>query len=1006
MRLNPSATRFCFIPALTLLVAALGQVRTSAEVVVEGISDMQVANGPVRIRVNKTGSAPAKYWLDGSRIPSGTWLDVSRPGFHELNSIEQLPGPGGVQSHRVRFVIESMRGQAEWAVSPWTPRPMVASGQAINANAEGTVRLGLFMPTGFPAGLPVPMVAMMLDQQNRRVNYNGQLVGEHSITMKRGVGSGLLQQVQSKKYIFKAGLLSVDKTITVDNSQWQAVQGTVAKATIWKKDSRIHVTSNLTIPKDAALTIQQGCVIKLAPKIEVTVLGKLTIEGTRETPVVFCPETPSAPWGGITLRGDSASAEARWTFVTGSGGNPWWFVANSIAGTHRQEQAAFFLGEGAKGEFSDCFFIENPGQAFHGESAQLTLNRCVVQRCQTVGQFNGGSVKIHDSVLIDFPSDNDTYDDGDNDALYFTLGDHEITGTLIGWCKDDGIDAGGDSPGTVTVSDCWIESCFHEGLALSGADKKVRILDSVIINCGQGVEVGYLSPNVALEHCFLTGNGIGARFGDNYDGAHLGFLSMTSSISIFNQRDVWGMSRGIWEEKISRMNIAQNHLSKPHQSFPDNWAWEPAEHSGLLSTFLSGAMFVPGIGFRGWDRPEDPTRISVGLSRPASQPVHVRFKVLVASKNGEAGNVVADGKLVFQAGETAKDVSLQILDITGTDSFKVELLEAKNGELTGPKSVIFQAQETEAPQTQIEAKSNRWKWLKGVKEASEPRDRWQQREFRDTDWATGTAPLGYGREDVQSVFGDMRNNYTTVYLRHEFELSSPDAMGSFRFHATYDDGFAIWINGFELARVGLPAGELPFNGRASESDFAPREWSAIVPAKKIPSLVLGRNVAAVHLFNTRPDSTDLFFDLMLTSSQSADADSDRLPDEWEQRVIHANLEDSVSRIGDVLPQDDFDGDGLTNRQELTAGTDPVNPFSAILLNATRSRDGEHHLQWQAMPHRVYQLQGTRYLADNPQWDDLQQFRPVFAPGGEIKVAPLNQFQAHSGFFRMRLAGDQ
>ena len=28
------------------------------------------------------------------------------------------------------------------------------------------------------------------------------------------------------------------------------------------------------------------------------------------------------------------------------------------------------------------------------------------------------------------------------------------------------------------------------------------------------------------------------------------------------------------------------------------------------------------------------------------------------------------------------------------------------------------------------------------------------------------------------------------------------------------------------------------------------------------------------------------------------------------------------------------------------------------------------------------------------------------PEGEIKVAPLNQFQAQSGFFRMRLAGDQ
>ena len=1010
MRPNPPASRFCFIPALTLLVAALGQVRTSGEVVVDGISDKQVANGPVRIRVNKTGSAPAKHWLDGSRIPAGTLFDVSRPGFHELNSVEQLPGPEGEQFHLVRFVIQSERGQAEWAMPPWTPLPLVASGQAMNANAEGTVRLELFMPTSFPAGLALPMVAMMMDQQNRRANYNGQLEfprqGENTIAMKRGVGSGLLDQVEAKKLVFKAGPLSADKTITIDNAKWQTVQSALTKSTTWKEGSRIHVTSSLTIAKGVTLAIRQGCVIRLAPKIEVTVLGKLIIEGTQEAPVVFCPESPGTPWGGITLRGDSASVEAHWTFVTGSGGNPWWFVANNIAGTHRNEQAAFFLGEGAKGAFSDCFFIDNTGQAFHGESAQLTLSRCVVQRCQTVGQFNGGSVKIHDSVLIDFPSDSNTYEDGDNDALYFTLGEHEITGTLIGWCKDDGIDAGGDSPGTVIVSGCWIESCFHEGLALSGADKIVRVHDSVIVNCGQGVEVGYLSPNVTLERCLLTGNGVGARFGDNYGGGHLGFLSMSGTLSIFNQRDVWGMSRDLWAEKISRMKIERNHLSRPHGSFPDNRTWEPAAHSGLLSTFLSESRFVPGIGFRGWDRLVAPNRISVGLSRPATQPVQARFKVQVESENGEAGKVVAEGKLVFQAGETAKDISLQLPGIAGTDALKVELFEAVNGELTGPKSVLLKAQETGTSQTWIAAKSNRWKWLKGVEEASEPRDEWQKRDFSDIPWTTGTAPFGYGREGVQTMFGDMRNNFTTVYLRHEIELDSPVSMGSLQFHATYDDGFAIWINGFELARVGLPAGELPFNGRASESDFAPREWSAIVPAAKIPSLVPGRNIVAVHLFNTRPDSTDLFFDLSLTSSQSTDADSDKLPDEWEQRVIRANLDDAVSSIGDVLPSDDFDGDGLTNRWELAAGTDPVNPFSAILLNAMRGRDGEPLLQWLAMPHRAYQLQGTRHLAANPQWEDLQQFHPVFAPAGENRIAPLNQFQTQSGFFRMRLAGDQ
>ena len=1006
MRVTHPISRLCFA-ALALLLAALGQARVSGGIVVEGISDKQVANGPVRIRINKTGSAPAEHRLDGQRIPAGIWLDVAHPGYHELRSVERPPGgPGEEQAHLVRFVIQSARGQAEWALPPWTPRPPVASGQALDANTEDAVRLELFMPTRFPAGLDMPVVAMVMNPQNRRVNFNGQLEGETSFAMKRGVGSGLLSSGQSKKHLFKIGPLSADRTVTIDNDEWQAVQGAIPETATWEKDTRIHVTSNLTVAEGVTLLIQSGCVVKLAPKIEVTVLGKLIVEGTREAPVVFCPEKRDVPWGGITLKGDAASTETSWMFVTGSGGNPWWFVANNIAGTHRQEQAAFFLGEGAKGTFSDCFFIDNAGQAFHGETSQLTLDRCVVQRCQTVGQFNGGSVTIRDSALIDFPSDSDTFEDGDNDALYFTLGEHKITGTLIGWCKDDGIDAGGDSPGTVHVSGCWIESCFHEGLALSGADKIVRVLDSVIINCGQAIEVGYLSPNVTLERCLLTGNGIGARFGDNYNGAHLGFLSMTSSVSIFNQRDVWGMSRNLWEEKISRMKIKGNHLSRLHDSFPDNRVWEPAEHPGLLSPFLSRSPFVTGVGFRGWDRLVAPGRITIGLSRPAIETVQIRFKVRAVDQNGDAGSAFADGKLEFQPGETAKEISLQIPGIEKADSFRVELSEAVNSKLTGPASVLFQSQKTGTPQTWIASKSAQWKWLKGVKEASEPRDAWQKREFSDALWTPGAAPFGYGRDGLQTVLDDMRNNYTTVYLRHELELGSPESTGSLCFDAKYDDGFAIWINGLEVARVGLPAGELPFNGRASESDFAPRQWSAVVPAATVPTLVPGKNIVAVHLFNTRPDSTDLFFDLSLTSVQSTDADKDSLPDEWEQRVIRAKTDDAVSGIGDVRPNDDFDGDGLTNHWEFAAGTDPINLFSAIRLKSVRGLDGVTQLHWQAKPHRVYQLQGKRRLAANVSWETVKQFLPVFAPADELRVTPLDQFQSQSGFFRLHLAGDQ
>lgn len=257
MQTASTASQFCFA-MLAILLAALGQARVSGGIVVEGIADRQVANGPVRIRVNQTGSAPAEHRLDGQRIPAGIWLDVTDPGYHELHSVERPPGPGGEQSHLVRFVIQSARGQAEWALPPWTPLPPVASGQTLDANAGDAVRLELFMPARFPTGLPVPVVALVTDPQSRRMNFTGPLEGGSGIAMKRGVGSGLLPSGQSKKHLFNAGPFSAEKNITIDEAKWQAVQGDIKKTTTWKQETRIHVTSDLTVAEGATLVVQSG----------------------------------------------------------------------------------------------------------------------------------------------------------------------------------------------------------------------------------------------------------------------------------------------------------------------------------------------------------------------------------------------------------------------------------------------------------------------------------------------------------------------------------------------------------------------------------------------------------------------------------------------------------------------------------------------------------------------------------------------------------------------------
>ncbi|WP_372682051.1 LamG-like jellyroll fold domain-containing protein, partial [Desulfosarcina sp.] len=65
-------------------------------------------------------------------------------------------------------------------------------------------------------------------------------------------------------------------------------------------------------------------------------------------------------------------------------------------------------------------------------------------------------------------------------------------------------------------------------------------------------------------------------------------------------------------------------------------------------------------------------------------------------------------------------------------------------------------------------------------------------------------------------------------------------------------------------------------------------------------------------------------EVSITTSGFVDVDFDGLPDDWEQQIVDADPGDGITSIADVLPGDDFDGDGLTNTDEWGAGTDPTN----------------------------------------------------------------------------------
>ena len=161
-----------------------------------------------------------------------------------------------------------------------------------------------------------------------------------------------------------------------------------------------------------------------------------------------------------------------------------------------------------------------------------------------------------------------------------------------------------------------------------------------------------------------------------------------------------------------------------------------------------------------------------------------------------------------------------------------------------------------------------WKWLKGSAEASTPTSAWRDPAFNDTAWLTGSTPLFYGKDLTNgTLVTDMRDHYSSIFLRTHFNIPSLHDDDGLTIDTLSDDGFILWINGVEVLRYNLPAGDIPATGVA---DFAPdptQSQSRIVSNAKT-LLKAGDNVVAVQAFNASLGSSDFLFDLSLSAFEA------------------------------------------------------------------------------------------------------------------------------------------
>jgi hypothetical protein len=246
---------------------------------------------------------------------------------------------------------------------------------------------------------------------------------------------------------------------------------------------------------------------------------------------------------------------------------------------------------------------------------------------------------------------------------------------------------------------------MHEGFAWSAGGTPFRqpdVRDCVTINCDQGDEDGWVAGGsqcvVVEDHCLHTGNIIGIRLGDNYDWTYAGGVTATSSLLLYNYRNVWAQTwdKPNWTTHLKDVHLSGCYLSEADPLYPSLSVWNPEADAALLVPFLPTPATVVGIGIATWSdtgKVADLAKPSLFQDLVSEKGVPVRLSTFTTkdvsvdySLDSDAGSL-GTGTLTFVPGQTVRNVPLP--DVTGRTLVKVTLSNPVNGELTGRTVVTY-----------------------------------------------------------------------------------------------------------------------------------------------------------------------------------------------------------------------------------------------------------------------------------------------------------------------------
>lgn len=140
---------------------------------------------------------------------------------------------------------------------------------------------------------------------------------------------------------------------------------------------------------------------------------------------------------------------------------------------------------------------------------------------------------------------------------------------------------------------------------------------------------------------------------------------------------------------------------------------------------------------------------------------------------------------------------------------------------------------------------------------------WTRPEFDASGWKTGEGGLGYGAGEHRTQLDAMRGQHRILYARHAFEITQADRVTELGLWIDYDDAFIAYVNGREVARVGVgrSSGRNAQKITARDNKHPGRQYVVLKDAHL--HLNDGVNQLAIEVHNASLDSSDLRFDAIL-----------------------------------------------------------------------------------------------------------------------------------------------